>query len=944
MPQAGVASRWNLDVIETAYTAWLKDPESVHPSWRIFFEGFELGANAPVQRRDHAKIALIVNGYRDLGHLLAHLDPLSEPRQSHPLLEISEFGFEPEDVVRTFDAHPFIGLGEVTLEELVTALRETYCRTIGVEYTHVRDTRIRRWLEERMEPRRNRPNLDRERKLRLLKSLRYAELFERFLHARFIGQKRFSLEGAETLIPLLEAVVEKAATLGVREIIFGTAHRGRLSILANILRKPYQEIFAEFEENFLPASSEGDGDVKYHLGFSTNRMIETRGKSTESSEGTREEFPIHLSLSPNPSHLEAVDPVVEGRARAKQDFFGDIERKLGMPLLVHGDAAFAGQGVVAETLNLSQLDGYKTGGTIHVVVNNHIGFTTAPSDARSTTYCTDIAKIIEAPIFHVNAEDPEAAVYLAELALEFRQSFSRDVVIDLNCYRRHGHNEGDEPSFTQPVVYRKIKDHPTIAEVYTEQLIIRGDLSTAEMEALDEQFHDKLQRALQEVKSGPPRRGGMHGFRGRWSGLVPAYSHAPVETGVPLDALRTIADALTRMPANFTVHPKIARPLAARRKSIEQGGAVDWSLAEALAFGSLLLEKHPVRLSGQDSRRGTFSQRHAVLFDAQTGEAYVPLSGIAPDQEPFMVYDSPLSETAVLGFDFGYSVDSPSALVVWEAQFGDFVNGAQPIIDQFIVASQSKWQRDSSIVLLLPHGYEGQGPEHSSARLERFLQLCADDNIQVCNFTTPAQYFHALRRQLHRNFRRPLVVMTPKSLLRHKAAVSPVEDLTTGHFCEVLDDPQADPARVRRVLICSGKIYYELCAHRDQQHIAEAAILRVEQFYPFPAELLRRLLSRYRHARERVWVQEESMNMGGWSFMEPRLRELGYSVVYVGRDASASPATASRRIHLREQSEVVEAALRGQVPHMVRARAAEPAEEEDLGIGKEETKTATATA
>jgi 2-oxoglutarate dehydrogenase E1 component len=913
MPQASLATRWNLDAIESAYESWKRDPERVDPSWRVFFEGYELGAarlgRAEInQGEEQARILLLVNAFRDRGHLIARLDPLGESRQSQDLLPLSEFGFRPDDLARTFDTHPFIGLNRAPLGQLLDALRETYCRTIGVEYMYIQDIHIRRWLQERMEPRRNQPTFDREKKLWILKTLHYAELFEQFLHTRFVGQKRFSLEGSETLIPVLDATVEKAAGMGVREIVLGMAHRGRLNVLANVLRKPYQEIFAQFEENFLPESSAGDGDVKYHLGFSSHRVVGSSGNA------------IHLSLSPNPSHLEAIDPVVEGRTRAKQDFFRDSERKLGIPLIVHGDAAFAGQGLVAETLNLSQLLGYKTGGTIHVVVNNQIGFTTAPRDARSSTYCTDVAKIIDAPVFHVNGEDPEAAVYVAELALEFRQAFQRDVVIDLYCYRRHGHNEGDEPSFTQPLMYRKIKDRPTIAEVYTEKLIMRGDLSTDETEAFDEKFRHKLQTALQEVKTGPPRFVGMRGFfDGQWKGLTPHYSHDPVITGVPLATLTKIVADITRVPKDFAAHSKVARQLENRRKEVEQGKSIDWSMAEALAFGSLLLEQHPVRLSGQDSRRGTFSQRHAVLFDENTGQAYEPLNSIGPNQAMFSIFDSPLSETAVLGFEFGYSLDLPQTLTIWEAQFGDFANGAQVIIDQFIVCSESKWQRDSGLVLLLPHGYEGQGPEHSSARLERFLQLCAEDNIQVCNPTTPAQYFHVLRRQIKRNFRKPLILMTPKSLLRHKAVVSPLGELATGHFVEVLDDNTVDPGRVCRVLLCSGKVYYDLVEQRSRRKANDVAIVRIEQFYPFPEEPLERVLARYTKAREWVWVQEESMNMGGWSFMEPRMRDLGRPVAYVGRDASASPATASRQVHLQEQKELVECAIEGEVPHWVKA-------------------------
>ncbi|HMF13534.1 MAG TPA: 2-oxoglutarate dehydrogenase E1 component, partial [Gemmataceae bacterium] len=815
-------------------------------------------------------------------------------------------GLGEADLDQSFDTSPFFGLPRATLRELLAALRETYCRTIGVEYVHVQDTNIRRWLQERMEPRRNQPNFEREKKQRILKSLHYAELFERFLHTRYVGQKRFSLEGAETLIPLLEAIVERAGEGQVREIVLGMAHRGRLNVLANILRKPYEELFGEFEDNPLPESRDGDGDVKYHLGFSSDRVLPN---------GAR----LHLSLTPNPSHLEAVNPVVEGRVRAKQRVFADRERRLGIPLLIHGDAAFAGQGMVAETLNLSQLSGYTTGGTIHVIVNNQIGFTTAPADARSTTYCTDVAKMIQVPIFHVNAEDPEAAVYVAELALDFRQAFKRDVVIDLFCYRRHGHSETDEPSITQPLTYRKIRERPSLSEVYTEQLVLRGDLTAAECEAIDQKFETKLQAALEEVRTEPPRAPEVRAFGGRWQALKPRYSHAPVATGVPFQILRRIADGLTRVPEYFNVHPKIARGLVARREELAPGKSLDWAFAESLAFGSLLLEGTPVRLSGQDSRRGTFSQRHAVLYDAVTGEPYSPLNGIAPGQAHFRAYDSLLSEAAVLGFEFGYALDSPDVLILWEAQFGDFANGAQVIIDQFISCSTSKWQRDCGLVMLLPHGYEGQGPEHSSARLERYLQMCAEDNVQVCYPSTPAQYFHLLRRQVKRDFRRPLSVMTPKSMLRLKAAWSPVEELISGRFQEVLDDPDADPAHVRRVVTCSGKLFYDLQQRRAKGRNGEIAIVRLEQFYPFPEEVLRRTLGRYRRAREWAWAQEESQNMGGWSFVEPRLRSMGYSVQYVGRDASASPATGSHAIHVREQEELVEAAISQPIPHVVRA-------------------------
>ncbi len=907
MASGSFATRWNLDAIEDAYQRWRRDPNSVDSSWRTFFEGFALGLSRPAGPETAAQAGIIrlIEAYRDLGHFLAHVDPLSEPRTTYPLLELSEFGLGDADLDRTFDTSPFVSLPQATLRGLLKALRDTYCRHIGVEYLHIQDTRIRRWLQERMEPSRNQPAFARRQKLRILMELHFAELFERFLHARYLGQKRFSLEGGETLLPVLDAVVEKAADSGVREIVLGMTHRGRLNVLANLLGKPYQEIFAEFEDTFLPDSMDGDGDVKYHLGFSSDR-ISARGN------------PIHLSLTPNPSHLEAVDPVVEGRTRAKQEWFGDVERKRGIPLLVHGDAAFAGQGLVAETLNLAGVDGYTTGGTLHVIVNNQIGFTTSPSDARSTTYCTDVAKMIQAPIFHVNAEDPEAAVYVAELALEFRQTFNKDVVIDLCCYRRHGHNEGDEPSFTQPIMYRAIRERPTLSEVYTEQLILHGALTTDEAEAIDAEFQTKLQQAQGEVK-GRPRRRTFHGFEGRWHDLAARYSSAEVETAVPYETLWTVTEGLTTVPEHFAVNPKIARLLEVRRAEMERRQPIDWAFAESLAFGSLLLEGTPVRLTGQDSRRGTFSQRHAVLYDARTGDRYLPLNSLKAGQAPFRIYDSVLAEMAVLGFEFGYSLDSPQTLVLWEAQFGDFANGAQVIIDQFIVCSESKWQRASGLVMLLPHGYEGQGPEHSSARLERYLQMVAGDNIQVANLTAPAQYFHVLRRQMKRDFRKPLILMTPKSLLRHKAAVSPLEDFIAGRFHEVLDDAIADPARVRRVLLCSGKVYYDLRERQGTVGANDVAVIRVEQLAPFPEEMLGELLARYHKAREWVWVQEESQNMGAWTYMELRLRAMGYDPAYVGRDASASPATGSHHVHEREQQELVEAALTGTLPHVVRA-------------------------
>lgn len=917
MNRSTVANRWNLDLIEENYQRWRNDPASVEETWRIFFEGYELGQSGDGMAREdlehdasrsQSAVTRLIDAYREIGHYLADLDPLklNKPRESHELLEPEAFGLSQADLDREF-YNRLTDPPYSTLRSLIAVLRETYCRKIGVEYMHIRNTEIRKWLQDRMEPNRNRPNFDLRQKRRIILKLNAAELFETFLHTHYVGQKRFSLEGGEMLIPLLDAIIERSSKFGVREIVMGMPHRGRLNVLANILNKPYGMIFGEFEEN-LPETVGGDGDVKYHLGFSADHV-------------TTDKHTIHLSLTPNPSHLEAVNPVVEGRVRAKQRRFKDRDRKLGIPILIHGDAAFAGQGLVAETLNLSQLPGYRTGGTIHIVVNNQIGFTTAPSEGRSTRYCTDVAKMIEVPIFHVNGEDPEAVVYVGELALDFRETFGQDVVIDMICYRRHGHNEGDEPAFTQPLMYGKIRDRMSVRELYIEHLVMTGELSTEEVETIVETFHNKMEEVFKEVHENHiPPTPTQHGFAAHWKGLTPRYSFAPVETGVPYATLKQITEASRNIPSGFAINPKIERLLSARVKTMEAKGGVDWAFAEALAFGTLLLENTPVRLSGQDSRRGTFSQRHAVLVDGKTGERHTPLKNLSPQQAELCVYDSLLSEAAVLGFDYGYSLDEPHMLIMWEAQFGDFANGAQVIIDQFIASAESKWGRASGLVMLLPHGYEGQGPEHSSARLERFLSLCAEDNIQVVNPSTPAQYFHLLRRQVRRDFRKPLVVMTPKSLLRHKLAVSPVDQFTSGRFLEVIDDP-VDAERVRRVVVCAGKVYYDLVAKREEVgKTHDVAIVRLEQFYPWPAEALKAALGRYRSAREWVWAQEESQNMGGWTFVAPRLEELfKVDFKYVGRDASASPATGSHAVHDREQAELVEAAVGAALPHLVSA-------------------------
>jgi 2-oxoglutarate dehydrogenase E1 component len=892
------------DYVEQMYEQWQSDPSSMSEEWRLFFSGFDLavrptGAVASERASDQSKVVSLIFAYRNLGHLIADLDPLGDNLESHPLLKLETVGLGPENLDEVYDTGHLGGPKQATLREILEVLTNTYCRTIGVEYLHIQDTPVRRWFQQEMESIQNRPQFSREKKHRILGQLIDAELFESFTHGRYQGQKRFSLEGAESLIPALHQFIEAAAESGAEEVVMGMAHRGRLNVLANILRKPYAMIFDEFEDNIRPDPYGGDGDVKYHRGFSSDYTTVAGPK-------------VHISLTANPSHLEAVDPVVEGRTRAKQRRRGDTaERKKVLPLLIHGDAAFAGQGLVAETFNLSQLKGYSTGGTVHIVVNNQIGFTTLPGEARSTRYPTDVAKMVEAPILHVNGDDPEAVVHVIDLALRFRQEFKQDVVVDMVCYRKHGHNEGDEPAFTQPLMYQKIQNRPTTRAIYQLRLEADHDITLEESEALTNSLQGRLLEAFQSVKEACLLdEEDDHAFAGIWGEFDHEHCFDCTETGVGHDDLLKVARALVTVPDGFKLNRKVGRRLPVQLEAVEQRGAVDWALGELLAFGSLLVEGTPVRLSGQDSMRGTFSHRHAALFDTRTQEIYIPLNNIEPGQARFCVYNSMLSEAAVLGFDYGYSLVEPNMLVIWEAQFGDFANGAQVIIDQFISAAYDKWHRVSGLVMLLPHGYEGQGPEHSNAYLERYLMACAEENMQVCNLTTPAQYFHALRRQIMANFRRPLVIMSPKSLLRHKQAVSPLEDLEVGRFQEFLEDPLT-PERPSRLVLCSGKVYYDLAAGREERGIDDVAIVRVEQFYPFHTELFERVVAPYRSAAEVVWAQEETRNRGGWSFMMPRLLELfpDKPVRYVGREASASPATGSSRIHRQQQAELVREAL-----------------------------------
>jgi 2-oxoglutarate dehydrogenase E1 component len=914
----------NAALVEEIRQRYEVDPTSVHESWTGLFEA-DAGEPAPTtavkseapsdeylseratQLADkHARVLRLIHSFRARGHRIADTDPLGQRPSYFPELDPAHYGFGDDDLDRPYIAGDLPGGPVQTLRQILDRLRTTYCGRVGIEYTHIQDPGHKSWLRGMVEEPEKHLQPTAGERLRILEKLAAAELFERFLHTKFLGQKRFSLEGAESLIPLLDAIVELAPADGVLETVIGMAHRGRLNVLSNILGKSLESMFSEFEDSPLIDSPFGSGDVKYHKGYSKDRTVQT-GQN------------IHLSLTANPSHLEAVDPVVEGRTRAKQMRLGDVEGRTILPVLVHGDAAFAGQGIVAETLNLSKLEGYSTGGTIHVVVNNQIGFTTPPSEARSTLYCTDVAKMIQVPIFHVNGDDPEAVIYCVRLAMAYRARFHEDVVIDLVCYRRHGHNEGDEPSFTQPLLYEKIRAKDSVRRLYTEDLLATGLLREEDVTRIEADFEAQLERALALIDTRPPGPDEPYELRGPWAGFARVRPEEEPDTGVPIESLTHIAERIATLPPGFVAHRKLGSLLEKRRKVVADGGAVDWGAGEALAFGSLLLEGYGVRLSGQDSTRGTFSHRHAALVHQETGEEYAPLAHLAQEQGRFEVYDSLLSEAAVLGFEYGYSLADPNTLTIWEAQFGDFANGAQVIIDQFITSAHVKWQRMSGLVMLLPHGYEGQGPEHSSARIERYLQSCADENMQVVNCTTPAQYFHVLRRQMNRSFRTPLVIFTPKSLLRLPRATSSPDDLARGRFLPVLDDSVASarPDDVDRVVLCSGKVYYDLLEERSRRFGdlgVPAAIVRVEELYPFPSGPLAASLQHFPRASEVVWCQEEPANMGAWTFMADRLRGLlreGQTLRYAGRQESASTAVGSARVHKQGQAALLHAALDG---------------------------------
>ncbi len=890
--------------IDAIYQQFLKDPDTVEESWRTFFSGFEFARKNFDQEKSGTSVDAIpenfekefnvvnlINGYRTRGHLFTHTNPVRKRRVYSPTLELINFNLSDADLHTVFRAGSLIGIGPASLESIIKHLEQTYCASVGAEYKYIRNPEVVSWLEQKMESCRNTPNFSIDKKRRILSKLNEAVAFENFLHTKFVGQKRFSLEGGETLIPALDAVIESGAGLGIKEFVIGMAHRGRLNVLANIMGKTYEEIFEEFE-GLEFADTEQAGDVKYHLGFSSD-INTVSGKK------------IHLSVAPNPSHLEAVDPVVQGIVRAKIDNTKSGTEEMIAPILIHGDAAIAAQGVVYEVIQMSLLRAYRTGGTIHLVTNNQIGFTTNYIDGRSSTYCTDVAKVTLSPVFHVNADDVEALVYTIELAMEFRQKFHRDVFIDILGYRKYGHNEGDEPRFTQPLLYKTIASHPNPREIYNEKLMAQGQVEAELAREMETSFKALLQRSLDTAKLAKMIRTSEY-LEGSWKGLRRAnekdFSSSP-ETGVDLNTLTTIGNKISTLPEDKNFFSKSKRLFDERLKNVKEGRA-DWAMAELLAYGSLLKEGYPVRFSGQDSERGTFSHRHAVVRVEDSEEQYTPLNHIDKQQAPFQIYNSLLSEYAVLGFEYGYALTSPNSLSIWEAQFGDFMNGAQIIIDQYLSSAEDKWNRMNGLVMLLPHGYEGQGAEHSSARIERFLNLCGELNMQVVNCSTPANFFHVIRRQMHRPFRKPLVVLTPKSLLRHPRCVSNFNELSVGGFKEVIDDITAVPERVTRVVLCSGKVYYELLEQKEKDQVNDIALVRIEQLYPFPAGQLNTLKLKYKNASEWIWLQEEPANMGAWSYLLRKSKDI--PLILISRPESASTATGSHKAHDREQAKLIE--------------------------------------
>ncbi|MBT5433440.1 MAG: 2-oxoglutarate dehydrogenase E1 component [Rhodospirillaceae bacterium] len=859
--------------------------------------------------RDSIRILMMIRAYRVRGHLAANLDPLGiEGGRHHPELDPKTYGFTEEDYGREFFVDGVLGFQRATLQQILDAARKTYCGSIGVEFMHIQSPAEKYWIQRKFEGTRSDAELGPEEKKRVLSEIFRSEGFERFLSIKYPGSKRFSLEGAEGTIAAMETIIRTAARQGIEEIVLGMPHRGRLNILTNVMGKSYAQVFSEFQgESSTPDAVQGSGDVKYHLGTSSDRQV-ADGRS------------IHLSLTANPSHLEAVNPVVEGKVRAKQTMIEDNERRRIMGILLHGDAAFAGQGLVAETLGMSELRGYRTGGTIHIIVNNQIGFTTSPRFSRSSPYPSDVAKMVSAPIFHVNGDDPEAVVHVSKLAAKFRQEFGRDVVIDIFCYRRHGHNEGDEPAFTQPIMYRTIAKHPTTRQLYTERLVAEGVITPVEADRMIQDFNARLEKDLEASQGYKPNK--VDWLEGVWSGLEVSDRSGARRgmTAVPMEELKTVGAAISSYPETLNIHRKLKRILDQRKEMVESGQGIDWATAEALAFGTLLHERANVRLSGQDCGRGTFSQRHSVLVDQLNEDRYIPLNHISDDQGRYEVIDSMLSEAGILGFEYGYSLADPNTLVLWEAQFGDFANGAQVIVDQFLTAGESKWFRMSGLVMLLPHGFEGQGPEHSSGRPERYLQLAAEDNLQIANCTSPSSYFHLLRRQMKRKFRKPLIVMTPKSLLRHKRCISAAEEFTgdTQFHRSLWELDDASHGKdMKRVVLCTGKVYYDLLEKRDELGLKDVTFIRLEQIAPFPLDALQEAVNYYPKAKF-VWCQEEPRNMGAWNFVRDKIDqalEAGElkmkQLQYVGRPEAASPATGFIRVHEREQDALVTEALTG---------------------------------
>ncbi|HEX5170511.1 MAG TPA: 2-oxoglutarate dehydrogenase E1 component [Cyclobacteriaceae bacterium] len=907
MDKYSYISNADVSYLDRLYQNYKSDPSSVDLTWQKFFEGYDFSQQRFDEKNGHAvitdesltiketQVRNLIFQYRSFGHLKSKTNPVRERRNHNVHIELKDVGLSETDLDAEFDVGAEIGMGRTTLRKIVDKLKAVYLGPIGFEYNFIRNDEVRQWFFEKCEKEYYNYNPESEEKKLILSKLNEAVVFENFLHTKFLGQKRFSLEGGENTIPALQIIINKSAELGVKEVVIGMAHRGRLNVLSNILGKTYEQIFTEFEGNVNPDQTMGDGDVKYHLGYSSHINTPSGNK-------------IYVKLTPNPSHLEAVDPLVIGYTRGQIDdeYAGDVRK--GMALLIHGDAAVAGQGVVYEIVQMSGLPGYATGGTIHFVINNQVGFTTDYDDARTSIYCTDIAKIVDAPVLHVNGDDAEAVTFVAKLAVEYRQKFGKDIFIDLLCYRRHGHNESDEPKFTQPKLYNVIARHPNPREIYVKKLAERGDFDQTLADEMDKNFRDQLQDRLNEVKQKPlpykPQKVEEEWQQLRWA--TPADFDQSPYTGIKMEVIETVGTALTSIPEGFKPLKQVEKLIKDRKDAFFESKVFGWAEAELLAYGSLLLDKTPVRMSGQDVKRGTFSHRHAYFFDANTNEPYCGLNNLSGDQAKFYIYNSLLSEFGVLGFEYGYAMSSPRALVLWEAQFGDFVNGAQVMIDQFLSSAESKWQRMNGLVMLLPHGYEGQGPEHSSARPERFLQMSAEYNMIVANVTKSANFFHLLRRQVAWEFRKPCIVFSPKSLLRHPGVASPIEDFTKGSFLEVIDDPEANAKDVRRIVLCSGKIYFDLLEFQQKKKIKDTAVIRLEQLHPFPEKQLREVLGKYKYNKI-MWVQEEPNNMGPLSYILRMMPKDGLE--YVTRKGSASPATGYSKIHKIEQEKILNRAF-----------------------------------